>query len=493
MEQWVFYFEQYGSVWHILVNIILALAFLVIGNVIRRVIPFLRKAHIPSALIGGLLLFCFELILTKGCHFEPNLVVDKRLMQIITYHALAIGFIAMTLKVAKKGQKTSFMESVKNGAITGGTYMLQAGCGILVSLIFFWITAKSENTFFYDSGVLLPLGFGQGPGNALTWDLEFSKLSTDYGFFNFNGNGSVGLTIASIGFVVASVVSVIYINIFKHKNQIKEQTVNNEERNVREFIDFDEIEDSESVDKTSIQVGLVAIAYGLAIAIMALFWCISYWTKNDLFKQLAFGFNFIWGVITANLIKLLIKGLRKGKIIKKQYINNYQMDRISGFAFDMMIIAGVASIDINDVKNYWLFILVVCLVGAIVTLVYVRLMTKHCFKDFEHEAFLTNFGTLTGTASNGMAFLREIDPNYETPMSNIFIVSQLPAMIFVAPLLLLLGFSSGVSKGTFYGVNRTYIAMGIFFGLFILYTVFLILSPKIKFKKKEKLAEEVVE
>ena len=106
-------------------------------------------------------------------------------------------------------------------------------------------------------------------------------------------------------------------------------------------------------------------------------------------------------------------------------------------------------------------------------------MTKITFKDYEHEAFLTNFGTLTGTASNGMIFLREIDPNYETPMSNVFIVSQLPAMIFVAPLLLLLNRSAESLTGC-------YISLGIFFALFALYTTFLVLASKGIFNKKSK-------
>ena len=163
------------------------------------------------------------------------------------------------------------------------------------------------------------------------------------------------------------------------------------------------------------------------------------------------------------------------------------MDRISGFAFVVMIVAGVAAIDINVVIDYLWLIIVLCVVGTIATFIYIRLMTKICFKGFEHEAFLTNFGALTGTASNGMIFLREIDPNYETPMNNVYIVSQFPAMIFVAPLLLLLNLSAS-------SINGCYIALGIFSGLFVLYTVFMVLTGKgIIFKKKEKAQEEAVE
>ena len=472
---WTFDLTQFDQVWGIITQIGLLLIFLLIGNVIRRVVPFLRKGNVPSALIGGLLLLCLDLLLTKGCGVQENLFVNKRVMQIITYHTLAIGFGAMSLKIAKKGSKGSFFKAVQNGAITGGTYMLQAFLGIALSLIFF----ACGTGLFYDTGVLLPLGFGQGPGNALTWDINFTSLTHDAKWVGpvFNGQGSVGLTIASIGFIVASIVGVIYINIFKHKHEIiaKEKALS---RSVEDFEEEDEIEDSESVDKTSIQVALVTLVYAAGLAIMVLFASISDWTGVKLFNDIAWGFNFIWCVITATLVKTLVKFLYKKKIIKRKYINNYQMDRISGFAFDMMIIAGVAAIDIKVLQDYALFIVVVCAVGTIATILYVRLMCKRVFKDIQHEAFLTNFGTLTGTASNGMIFLREIDPNYETPMNNIFVVSQLPAMLFVAPLLLLLNLSAKT-------MNGCYIALGIFGGLFALYTVFLVLSPKIKFKKKE--------
>ena len=470
-DSWSFDLLQFDSVWKAILQICLLLGFLLFGNMLRKLIPFLRKGNVPSALIGGLLLFLFNLAL------EPagiNLV-DKRIMQIITYHALAIGFAAMAMKTAKKDNRTSVMHAIQNGALTGGTYMLQGFVGILISLIFFW----AGSNLFFDSGALLPLGFGQGPGNALSWDINFTVMDN-----SFQGQGSVGLTIASIGFIVASIGGVVYINVFKHKKQIvaKQATL---QRKVADFEDEMEIADSESVDKMSIQVAWVLLSYAFAFGIMFFFAKLTDWTGVGLFNSVAWGFNFIWCVITATLIKLLLNLLFNKKVIKEKYINNYQMDRISGFAFDVMIVAGVAAIDIKVVADYIWLIVALCVVGTIVTFVYIRFICKICFKDFEHEAFLTNFGALTGTASNGMIFLREIDPNYETPMNNVYIVSQFPAMVFVAPLLLLLNFSAESLTGC-------YISLGIFIGLFILYTLFLILSGKgIIFAKKKK--EENIE
>ena len=142
-----------------------------------------------------------------------------------------------------------------------------------------------------------------------------------------------------------------------------------------------------------------------------------------------------------------------------------------------MIVAGVSAIEINDIKNYILPIIIICVVGAIITYAYIRLVAKECFKGFEHEFFLMCFGTLTGTASNGVILMKEIDPGLRTPTSSLYILSNFPAMVMIAPLLFLLGFAGK-------SMSNAIIAWCIFFVLWVGYTVFLF-RRKI-FKKKYK-------
>lgn len=469
---WGFDLTEFPTVWETILQIFLILLFLLIGNTLRRVIPFLRKAFIPSALIGGFLLLLVNIFSTKVFSYS---IINVRLMQVITYHTLAIGFIAMTLKTLKpKGSKGNTAQVIANGGLTGGTYMLQAIVGLGVSLLFFALGSG----LFYDAGIILPLGFGQGPGNALTWDINFTNMESN----NFDGGGSFGLTIASIGFIVASIVGVLYINYYKRKGKIRDR-IKNDFKAVEHFEGENEIEDSDSVDKTTIQIAFIALSYLLAFLMMFGLAKLSEVTGVALFNSIAWGFNFIFGVITATLVKGLLKLLRKKNVVKKDYINNFQMDRISGFAFDIMIVAGVAAIDIEIVAKYAWLIIILCIVGTIVTFFYVKLISKLCFKDIEHECFLLNFGTLTGTASNGMILLREIDPNFETPMSNIYILSQFPAMLFVVPLLLLLNMSAS-------SLTKCLICLGIFVVLFIIYTIILILIGKGKLFKRKEIKDE---
>ena len=206
---WDFTLANYDAVWLFMVQLGLLLLFLMAGNILRRTIPLFRKCLIPSALLGGALLLVVNII---GKQFG-FVLVDNRLMQVITYHCLAIGFASMSLKTEKSNHKTNRIQVVEFGALQGGTYMLQAFIGLGITLILFMITRNGENIISYICGLILPLAYGQGPGNALTWDINFTNIPAAM----FAGNGSFGLSLASIGFVVASVFGVLYINIYKIK------------------------------------------------------------------------------------------------------------------------------------------------------------------------------------------------------------------------------------------------------------------------------------
>ena len=454
VSSWDFTLANYDAVWLFMTQLGLLLIFLMLGNILRRKIPLFRNCLIPSALLGGAVLLIVNII---GKQFG-FVLIDNRLMQVITYHCLAIGFAAMSLKTEKSTHKTNKAQVLEFGALQGGTYMLQAFVGLGITLILFLLTRNEENIVSYICGLILPLAYGQGPGNALSWDINFTNIPAT----QFAGNGSFGLSLASIGFVAASVFGVLYINIYKKRGTlfVRKGSIYDE------FVDQtnpsgEEIPDSESVDKFTLQVGFLALAYAISFGFMCLLGSLSAFTNS-----IAWGFNFLWASLAAMLIRFVVKHLRKSRLMNREYINNYQMDRISGLSFDLMIVAGVTAIEVNDIKNYILPIVILCLVGTAVTYVYIRLVSKECFKGFEHEFFLMSFGTMTGTASNGVILMKQIDPGLRTPTSSLYILSNFPAMIMIAPLLLLLGFAGQ-------SLTNAVIAWIIFFILWLAYTVYL--------------------
>ena len=468
---WDFTLANYGAVWSFMVQFGSLLLFLLLGNILRRKVPLFRKCLVPSALLGGVLLLIVNVI---GEKFGVTLF-DSQLLQVITYHCLAIGFAAMSLKTEKSTHNTNTVQVLEFGALQGGTYMLQAFVGMGITLLLFFLTKGGDNVISYVSGLILPLGFGQGPGNALSWDINYTNTPAAM----FAGNGSFGLSLASIGFVAASIFGILYINIHKKRGTLFVRKDESYDEAIRIYEETrNEIPDNESVDKFTIQVGFVALAYAIAFGFMCLMGIAS-----DFTNSIAWGFNFLWASIAAMLIKVIVKKLQKVRLMNRGYINNYQMDRISGFAFDLMIVAGISAIKIGDIKNYILPIVILGVVGALVTYIYIRLVAAECFKGFEHEFFLMCFGTFTGTASNGVILMKEIDPGLRTPTSSLYILSNFPAMVMIAPLLLLLGFAGQ-------SLNHAMVAWGIFFILWIGYTVYLF-RRKI-FKKRYKDAPAAV-
>lgn len=404
-----------ASVWTVLVQIFVLIAALLLGNLLRRTIPFMRKSLIPSALLGGTIVLLLKFIPAV------NDFIDNDIMETITYHCLALGFIATALKKNTGSKKTSTKAILESGVLQGSVYSMQAMLGIGITILLTVLGGFS----FAAGGVLLALGYGQGTGQALNYGKIFEN---DY---NFSGGTTFGLSIAAIGFFVASIVGVVYLNILRKRGKLRvvssgERVVNHR---LEDFVGANEIPNTESVDKFTINIGLVVLIYGIVYGIMSL-----------VNVNLIWGFNFLLGSLLALLVRLLLNLFSKKKIIKREPTNNYLLDRISGFMFDMMIIAGVAAIDWNQFSSMWWQLLIVCAVGAAATFAYIRLVSNNIYKGYEHEGFISMFGMLTGTASNGMILLREIDPKLETPAASNMVFSGLPAIAFGGGLLLVLGY-----------------------------------------------------
>lgn len=427
------------NVWAFLVIIAVLLFSMLFCNILRRVVPLLKKSLIPVSVMGGMLLliistvtyYCsgeyfFNLSLFGGSGGE-SAFSGMEVLELITYHCLGIGFVASGMRTSKKKfNKKRAGEVFNSGLTTVNGYLVQACAGLAITLIAAYLC--HVNGLISAGGILLAFGFGQGTGQAM----NFGKNFEDYGF---DGGANFGLTIAALGFLVACIVGVIYINVMRRRGIIK--VIEREKINrLEDYEDENEISVVSSMDKFTVQVAIVLAVYAASFAIM--------FGLSKLIPSLAttlFGFNFLIGVLLTIPVKAVINKLYAKKIIKKQIVNNFMMDRLGGFAFDMMIVAGVAAIKIPLLASYWGVLLILAVVGAIVTVLYVNFVCKKLFPSYRHEQFLAFFGMLTGTASTGMILLREIDGSYSTPASENLVYQNLPAMVFGFPLMFLANFA----------------------------------------------------
>lgn len=419
------------STWGWMMQFFVLVVALLIANLIRCNVPLLKRSLLPSALVAGLIILCL-----KPFGFFSTLV-DKETMEIITYHALGLGFVAMSLKNKKIKSQTTTVKVIETGMVTAGSYAIQGIVGLLITIPIFLI----GGSFFYASGLLLPMGYGQGPGQALNFGLTYQNWATEQGFL-FHGT-DFGLSIATAGFIVGSIVGVIFMNILRRKGSLKIKSGNFKEvYTLEDYESENEIPHAESIDKMSVQLSLVLLVYAIVFLFMYGVQSLDMGTFGEkTIKPMSWGFNFLWGTIFGSLAKYVITKLRKHRLMNREYINNYTLDRIAGTCFDFMIVAGTAAIDFNNLQGIWLPLILVCTVGAIITFVYVLWCSKYLFPDYTYEGFFSLFGMLTGTASNGMILLREIDPKFETPAANNLVLQAIPAIAFGFPVLLVVGFA----------------------------------------------------
>ncbi len=424
------------GVWAFIMIIAVLLFSMLLGNVLRTLIPGIKKTLIPVSVMGGMLLLIISTV-TYYCagDYFFNLEVfcgngkmnGMGVLEMITYHSLGIGFVASGMRTSKKKfTKARAGEVLNSGLTTVNGYLIQAFFGLAVTLIAAYLL--HTDGLISAAGILLAFGFGQGTGQAL----NFGKNFEEYGF---EGGGNFGLTIAALGFLVACIVGVIYINVMRRKGQI--QIVEKEKGNsLADYEDENEISVVSSMDKFTVQVAIVLAVYGASFGLM--------YGLSMLIPSLAttlFGFNFFIGVLLTIPVKAVLNKLYDKKLIKKRVVNNFMMDRIGGFAFDLMIVAGVAAIQIPLLVKYWGVLLILAVVGALVTVFYVNFVCKRQFAAYRHEQFLAFFGMLTGTASTGMILLREIDGAYRTPASENLVFQNVPAMVLGFPLMFLANFA----------------------------------------------------
>ena len=437
------------ALWNPIIQIGTIAGLILLANVLRRKIPMIRKSLMPTAVLAGFLLLALR---TTG--IAP---VNMVFLEAVTYHALALGFIAMGLRVPSKESSSGTLIGSKSGALIVSTYLIQAITGLVISLGLAY-TIMPE--FFKAAGILLPMAYGQGPGQA-------NNVGTTYEALGFAGGRSFGLSLAAMGYLCACVVGVICLNLFTRKGRLERATCKRSVSGsvtVDTFQDQNEIPVAESVDKLSVQAALICLVYLLTYLVT--------WGITSLLNAVApgvaatvstllWGFNFIIGSVVAMGCRTLFHHLRKIKVMNRQYQNNYLLSRISGLAFDVMIVAGIASIEISDLQGRWLPFLLMVVAGGVTTFCYLLFMCKKLYPTYAMEGFFSMYGMLTGTISSGVLLLREIDPEFETPAANNLVTGSSFGIIFGAPVLLLVSMAAKGDRMTWLTLALVFLYLAI--------------------------------
>jgi glutamate:Na+ symporter, ESS family len=414
--------------WNVMLQFGFIAGVMLVSNALRRKVPVIRRSLMPTAVIAGFLALFLRL--------SGLLPVDESFMEMVTYHTIALGFIALSLRVPNENNQEdkSDLTPAKSGALIVSCYLIQGILGMIISL---GLAFTFMPNLFKAAGILLPMGFGQGPGQA-------NNVGSTYELLGFVGGQSFGLSIAAAGFLCACIVGVSSLNILLRggKLTVKDPEVISGSITLETFQDENEIPIEESIDRLSVQIAMVLLiylgTYFLSDKVTGLLNTSAPGVGSTI-SPLIWGFNFVIGALLAILFRKLMGGLKKAKLMTRQYPNNYLLSRISGSAFDLMVIAGITAINIRDLRGLVVPFVLMIVFGSIFTYYYLKWMCKKLYPTYYYEGFISMFGMMTGTISSGVLLLREIDPSFKTPAANNLLTGTSAAIVFAAPILILIG------------------------------------------------------
>ena len=375
---------------------------LLIGTLLRFRIRFFQNYLIPSCLIGGLL----GLILMN----TGVIRISASALETAAYHFFNISFISIGLTSSPPSEQQA---SKKDKRVRGALWMaltqsaifpLQAALGGLLVMVFAAVGIKLFPTF----GFFIPLGFEEGPGQALS----FGKVWESVGFSHA---ATIGLTFATIGFFFSFFVGVPLVNrgirrglASSGTDKIPQHVLTGimppgEQREAAGRLSFH----SGNIDTLAFHSALIGLIYLVTYLVIRALGSVL---PADVASML-WAFFFILGLGLAYFLKWIMARTKTDHVLDSGI-----QRRITGWSVDFLIVATIMAIKLTVVWQYLLPIGVMSLSGGIITtLVVVYLGNRLWSYNLERTAAV--YGAVTGTVSCGLLLLRIVDPEFKTPVS----------------------------------------------------------------------------
>lgn len=93
------------------------------------------------------------------------------------------------------------------------------------------------------------------------------------------------------------------------------------------------------------------------------------------------------------------------------YVDKKNINNMSGFALEFLIIAAISTIPLNLVSKFWLPLLIMCIVLTVVVVLFAWWLCPRLCKSEWFEKMLMVFGVGTGSTGTALALARSVDPD----------------------------------------------------------------------------------
>ena len=361
---------------------------LLLGVLLRAVVPVLRRFFIPAALVGGVI----------GLMFGPYAldVIPDSITS--TWSGIAGILITVVFAPMLMGER---LPKVKDAAKEAAPHVFYsyfssfATVAVPALLTVFLFTPLFGTTPLFST--IFEVSWPGGHGTAAGMEEAYTALGWADG-------SSVALGSATAGLIFGIVAGMIMINIAARKGQLANYTGGSAKAASDVLPQSEAHVESRgrlqraSLDNLAFHVSLVAVAVIIGFVL-------KHFVDMVITGVPLFPLAMIGGLV----VHLVIVRTPAQELVDKATLNS-----IAGVALDFLVVSAVASLSLPVLIANWQALTITLVAMAILSVAIFYWIGPRIFGKDWVENSIVNFGAMTGVVSIGLVLLRAADPNFKT-------------------------------------------------------------------------------
>lgn len=399
---------------------------LLIGVILRQRIALFRSLYIPASVIAGFVGLLFVQVFSGFHETAIGSWTGSTTETLKSWPGwlIAVVFAGMLIDRKASPAKESAKRVGQQGLMVWIIVLGQTAVGLMATFLIVQMFFDVPNSF----GMLIETGFAGGHGTAGAMGEVYAHPTID-----LPSGRDLGMLMATCGLVYGVVTGIFWINVGVRRGWISKSALKNDSGNQSEAKekDFGPIGigriDRETIDPLLFQVVLLAIAFGIGIAMQAIVMGLA-GLVDGMFPgdevagaqaQLSKRLSVSNVVDFPTFIYTLFGGLIVHKVLKAfgqtGRIDGETINRLTSTAMDILVVAAIATLNLQTVIANLVPFLILFGCGAIWTAVCLLLISRWILpKEHWFQLGLINYGMSTGTTATGFVLLRMVDPELES-------------------------------------------------------------------------------
>ena len=363
-------------------------ALLLLGVLLRALVPVFRRFFIPSALLGGLI------GLVAG-PYALGLVPESINT---TWSGIAGILITIVFAPMLMGEQLPKLNEAAREAAPHVFYSYFSSLAVVAVpalLTFFLFTPLFGTTPIFST--IFEISWPGGHGTAAGMEGAYTALGWADG-------SSVALGSATAGLVFGIVAGMVMINIAARKGQLKNYKAGPSEAASDILPEHEaQVESTGRLQRASLD----NLAFHLSLIAIAVL--LGYGVKHLVDMVLTGVPLFPLAMIGGLIVHLIIVRTPAQKLVDKATLNS-----IAGVALDFLVVSAVASLSLPVLLDNWQALVITLVVMAAMSVAIFYWIGPRIFGEDWVENSIVNFGAMTGVVSVGLVLLRAADPNFKT-------------------------------------------------------------------------------